>query len=801
MKFTPILLFLLLQAMILPAGLVDVDDYGAVAGDGLDDTPAIQTAVAALTDGDTLWFSAGTYDISGPLPNVDFDENVSNRIMNFVNLDDLTILGNNTRLLGKQWGTVMSFFRCDNLVIKGITIDWRKNESPHSAGKVKVKGSDYIDVEIEFPNIVRADLPADVISEFYPYGGAPGRPAYGGYFIPNSDPRETQKLSSTRMRVFVDVSRIGDIDLNDRVVILHKKHGMNITQYYSCDGITIHDVNIYGGGGLGVYAVGCSDIDIDDLHIKPDDVDGAFVSSTAASTRFFSCRGSYSVKNSDYRNTGDDGINLHTEYFKITSISNPKTFKMAKPDGGVPNINRMPRVGDVLEVGMKPQSSLAAVGTVTITSVAVNGNFLDVSTQEDLPTQVQVNDFAIDVSAIPDTVTIHNLKCVANRGRGIIFRARKASIKNCSFSFISGPGVLLGPQVDYFYEGPGVSNVSVDNCVFSRCNLGHASEEAMLSLAAHLTAGYGESPGGVVSNVSITNCKFWGGGIVYPGRNGIQLASTDDINLSNNEFDSNIDERIIVDNNSSTRDILVNKDYMPASSSFVSPLTQIPGTIQAEDFDNGGESFAYFDLTSNNIGNSYRLNDEVDVFPFSYPNHNVRHLQKNEWLSWTVNVPAAGNYSFTFHIGGKAGVIRFALEDKNVNQLAYVDENPGSTASFTVTSPCVALSAGVQKLRMWIDVGGFEIDKIVVNSCPGMVIAPMKTAPNAGIQVSPNPVKDRLYLHLPAGVNPPGALSTLQGKKLMQWPKVPATVDVKDLAPGIYLLQIGEGFRQKIVKY
>ena len=501
-------MFLLVLGLSLPARVIKVNDYGAIPSDTLDDTPEIKLAIADLQDGDTLLFGSGTYYISGPLPNADFDPDVDNRIMNFISISDLSIIGNNTRLLGKQWGTVMAFFRCHNLLIEGFTIDWIKDQSPHSAGKVKTIGSDYIDVDLEFPNIVRANLPADVIFNSYPYGGAPSRPAYGGYFIPNQDPRETVRLSSTRMRVFVDGHRIGDISLNDRVVILHQKHGMNITQYYSCDGIRIKNVTIHGGGGLGAYAVGCSDIDIDGLVIKPNAVDGAFVSSTAASTRFFSCRGSYHVRNSEYRNTGDDGINLHTEYFQISNMAGSQNFKLSRPDGGIPSIHRMPRVGDALEVGAELENSLAPSGTVTISSISENGNFYDISTSNPLPAGVGNGDLAINISAIPDTVSITNLKCVANRGRGIIFRARRASIQNCSFSFISGPGVLLGPQVDYYYEGPGVENVSIKNCVFSRCNLGHASEQGMLSLVGHLKAGFGDSPGGVVNNISVEDLSL-----------------------------------------------------------------------------------------------------------------------------------------------------------------------------------------------------------------------------------------------------------------------------------------------------
>jgi hypothetical protein len=53
---------------------------------------------------------------------------------------------------------------------------------------------------------------------------------------------------------------------------------------------------------------------------------------------------------------------------------------------------------------------------------------------------------------------------------------------------------------------------------------------------------------------------------------------------------------------------------MPAGSQWPftgSPLA-IPGTIQAEDFDGGGEGAAYHDASRGNDGNAYRATD-VDI--------------------------------------------------------------------------------------------------------------------------------------------------------------------------------------------
>ena len=57
--------------------------------------------------------------------------------------------------------------------------------------------------------------------------------------------------------------------------------------------------------------------------------------------------------------------------------------------------------------------------------------------------------------------------------------------------------------------------------------------------------------------------------------------------------------------------ITVNGNGTPYSGTPIS----VPGTIQAENFDNGGEGVAYHDVDANNIELAYRPNEVVDIEP------------------------------------------------------------------------------------------------------------------------------------------------------------------------------------------
>src|SRR5262249_11706805 len=66
----------------------------------------------------------------------------------------------------------------------------------------------------------------------------------------------------------------------------------------------------------------------------------------------------------------------------------------------------------------------------------------------------------------------------------------------------------------------------------------------------------------------------------------------------------------------------------------------IPGTIQAANFDNGGQGVAYGDTTSGNTGGAYRQTD-VDIETSSEGGYDVGWIAAGEWLNFTVKVATA----------------------------------------------------------------------------------------------------------------------------------------------------------------
>ena len=129
----------------------------------------------------------------------------------------------------------------------------------------------------------------------------------------------------------------------------------------------------------------------------------------------------------------------------------------------------------------------------------------------------------------------------------------------------------------------------------------------------------------------------------------------------------------------------------------------IPGTIQAENFDNGGEGVAYHDTTPGNSGGQYRSTD-VDIEAASSGGYDVGWTGVGEWLGYTVNVASAGTYTVQFRVAaaGDGGTFHLEVGGQNVTGSLKIP-NTGGWQSWTTVSATVALSAGTQFARLVFD--------------------------------------------------------------------------------------------------
>ena len=164
----------------------------------------------------------------------------------------------------------------------------------------------------------------------------------------------------------------------------------------------------------------------------------------------------------------------------------------------------------------------------------------------------------------------------------------------------------------------------------------------------------------------------------------------------------------------------------------------VPGTIQAEDFDNGGEGVAYHDTTGGNSGGAYRQTN-VDIEPASGGGYDVGWIAAGEWQNYTINVASAGTYTIQLRvasIGGGSMHVGFNSAS-NVWQSVGVP-NTGGWQSWTTVSFTATLGAGTQQMTLLSDSGGYNLDSIAISSggSPTPAPAPAPAPGGSGTQLS-----------------------------------------------------------------
>jgi len=164
----------------------------------------------------------------------------------------------------------------------------------------------------------------------------------------------------------------------------------------------------------------------------------------------------------------------------------------------------------------------------------------------------------------------------------------------------------------------------------------------------------------------------------------------------------------------------------PTESPYGGTAAAIPGTVQVENYDNGGEGVAYHDAEAANQGGQYR-SDYVGIETCTDSNgvgngFNVGWTNGGNWLDYTVNVASAGIYTVTFRIAAPLMGAQFHLENAAGTNLTGAVAVPatGGWQTWGSVTATVNLPAGRQDLYLVEDTSGVNLEymSFVANLTP-----------------------------------------------------------------------------------
>ena len=131
----------------------------------------------------------------------------------------------------------------------------------------------------------------------------------------------------------------------------------------------------------------------------------------------------------------------------------------------------------------------------------------------------------------------------------------------------------------------------------------------------------------------------------------------------------------------------------------------IPGRIEAENFDSGGEGVGYHTTNPQNFsGNLYRTSG-VTVENAGGGGFNVGFLHAGEYLNYTVNVASSGTYDFSARLAdaGPGALFHVEVDGVNVTGGLAVPDTGGYQNYQLITRSGVTLNAGQHVVRIVFD--------------------------------------------------------------------------------------------------
>ncbi|HWG24655.1 RICIN domain-containing protein [Actinospica sp.] len=169
----------------------------------------------------------------------------------------------------------------------------------------------------------------------------------------------------------------------------------------------------------------------------------------------------------------------------------------------------------------------------------------------------------------------------------------------------------------------------------------------------------------------------------------------------------------------------------------------VPGTVQAENYDTGGQGIGYNVNSVNGTGNSYR-SDGVDLEATSDTGggDDVGWNSQGQWLRYTVDVATAGTYTLGFRVAAPSAVTdALHVTDSSGTDLSGAVDvaATGGWQTWATVTASVNLPAGRQTLVVDEDNGGWNFNYLTFTAAGGNPTSTPTTSPTPTTSSSPTP--------------------------------------------------------------
>lgn len=258
------------------------------------------------------------------------------------------------------------------------------------------------------------------------------------------------------------------------------------------------------------------------------------------------------------------------------------------------------------------------------------------------------------------------------------------------------------------------------------------------------------------------------------------------------------------DNEGYTSSSSVNITVSEPQSPFDGVPHTIPGRIEIEEYDLGGEGLAYHEADANgNQGGASLRNDEVDIEETGDldGDYNVGYILQGEWLEYTVEVMADGLYDLHFRVAadGDNKTFHVEIDGSDVSGAVNVPNTGGWQSWQTITITDLNLSSGEHIIRLVFDASYMNLNYMEFRL---NTITSLSLEGEMNIRLAPNPFNTEMNIKMEDG-EVDYVIYDLYGKTLEKGHVGNNATIGRQLSSGVYVLELGNGSKvssQRIIK-
>lgn len=302
-----------------------------------------------------------------------------------------------------------------------------------------------------------------------------------------------------------------------------------------CTNVSVEDVTLARGGGMGLLAIGCTDVSLARFGTNrgltsPLDPVGARypLATNADAIHLASCRGTVAVVDCFADGQGDDSLNVHSQYLLLRNasancgdVNGSRCLMDLEGTSDSASLWDSPlhlRGGDHFILRDAETLGIKAEGVVTEVAPLVPKGTAS-------PPRIRVTcsllrgqgasfgsgDPFVDLSASPASVRVEGARFVNSRSSGAVLNCRNATVLRSHFANLSAAAFNIGSYWGAFSEAPLAANFSLGFNVVDWVAKGHRTITGGSwggGSAIQITPGRSQRAGQVFSDISVQNSNF-----------------------------------------------------------------------------------------------------------------------------------------------------------------------------------------------------------------------------------------------------------------------------------------------------